>query len=318
MEKRRTSIVRQIRLVSGIFLALWMVLAPLAGTRAGAAAPAGLEVRVMSFNIRYGTASDGENRWQNRREIVCDLLRSAECDVVGLQEALAFQIDRIGKVLPKYGQVGVGRDDGRTKGEYCPILYRQDRFMLDESGTFWLSDTPDVPGSSHWGNACVRICTWVRLVEKKSGSACYIFNIHLDHVSQPSREKSVALLAKRIRDRRCPDPFVVMGDFNAGEQNPAVMYLKGRTKLDHVAEGLSRSPVTMVDTFRVLHPEAADVGTFNGFKGDRTGEKIDYVLAPPEVTVLEAKIVRDDSDGRYPSDHFPVVALLRMPRPQPR
>lgn len=318
MGNRRTPVIRRLRLVSGIFLALCVLLVPLVGTRASAASPAVFEVPVMSFNIRYGTASDGANSWPNRRKMVCDLLQNSGCDVVGLQEALGFQIDQIGKALPGYGRVGVGRDDGRTRGEYCPILYRQDRFMLDEAGTFWLSDTPDVPGSSHWGNACVRICTWVRLIEKKSGHACYVFNLHLDHVSQPSREKSVALLAKRIRGRRCPDPFVVTGDFNAGERNPAVMYLKGQTKLDHVAEELCRSPVPMVDTFRVLHPQAAQVGTFNGFKGDRSGEKIDYVFVPAGMKVLEAKILRDNVDGRYPSDHFPVVALLRMPSAERR
>jgi endonuclease/exonuclease/phosphatase family metal-dependent hydrolase len=268
---------------------------------------------VMSFNIRYGSANDGENHWNNRREMVFDVFRNHHPDIVGLQEALDFQIAEIRRALTKYGQIGVAREDGKTEGEYSVILYRLDRFDVDESETFWLSDTPEVPGSSHWGNARVRICTWARFVEKKSGKAFYLYNTHLDHVSQPSREKSAVLLAQRIRDRRHPDPFVVTGDFNAGEDNPVVTYLKGMTSLGGPDGRESSSSVPMVDTFRVLHPHIKDVRTGHGFRGSRQGNKIDYVLAPPDVKVLEAQILYDNVDGRYPSDHFPVTARLRLP-----
>jgi endonuclease/exonuclease/phosphatase family metal-dependent hydrolase len=184
---------------------------------------------------------------------------------------------------------------------------------VDESGTFWFSDTPEVPGSSHWGNACVRICTWARFVEKKSGRAFYVFNLHLDHVSQPSREKSAVLLAQRVHHRKYKDPFVVTGDFNTGENNPVVKYLKCKTSLSGADGRESNNPVPMVDTFRVLHPDAKDVRTAHGFRGNRKGNKIDYVFTPPGVEVLEAQILYDNVDGRYPSDHFPVTARLRLP-----
>jgi len=272
-----------------------------------------LEVSAMSFNIRYGTAGDGPNHWDKRKELVFDVLRKHSPDVVGLQEALGFQINEICKALPQYAMIGVGRDDGKTKGEYSAILYRHERFEVEQGGTFWLSDTPEVPGSITWGNACTRICTWARFVERKTGRAFYHYNLHLDHISQPSREKSVVLLAERIRSRKNSDPFVVSGDFNAGENNPAILFLKGKSAVPGKDNANVENPVPMVDTFRALHPDANDVGTFNGFKGDETGEKIDFVLTTSDVRAIYAQIIRDNTDGRYPSDHFPVTARLRFP-----
>jgi len=268
---------------------------------------------VMTFNIRYGTADDKADSWPNRREMVFDVLRRHDPDVVGLQEALRFQIDEIRAALPQYAEIGVGREDGKTEGEYSAILYRKDHLALDDSGTFWLSDTPEVPGSITWGNACTRICTWGRFIAKDSGRAFYLFNTHLDHVSQFSRDKSAVLLAQRIRDRKHPDPVILTGDFNMGEKNPVVRYFKGEQELPVADNGLSENPIPLVDTFRVLHADTAEVGTFNGFKGNGSGDKIDYILAQPGTTVIRAEILRDSKDDRYPSDHFPVIAVLRFP-----
>ncbi|MBL7186571.1 MAG: endonuclease/exonuclease/phosphatase family protein [Phycisphaerae bacterium] len=275
------------------------------GAHADEAGANAFELRVMSFNIRYGSAGDGESSWPNRKEMVFDVIRRQSSDVVGLQEALRFQIDEIRKALPVYGEIGVAREDGRTDGEYSAILFRADRFGVGEAGTFWLSDTPYVVGSSHWGNACVRICTWARLIENDSGKAFYIFNTHLDHVSQQSREKSAVLLARRIASRNHKDPFMVTGDFNAGENNPVVTYLTGKNATE--------TPVLLVDTFRVIHPDVKDVRTSHSFRGGRRGSKIDYVLAQPSAQVLAAEILYDNIDGRYPSDHYPVTARLRLP-----
>ena len=318
MYYRKTSKMLKATLPVIIFVSIWILLnlcscQNLIGADSNKSKADGLELRVMSFNIRYGTANDAENHWKNRREMVFDVFRNHRPDIVGLQEALNFQIAEIRKALAKYGQIGVAREDGKTEGEYSAILYRLDRFDVDESGTFWFSDTPEVPGSSHWGNACVRICTWARFLEKKSDRAFYIFNLHLDHVSQPSREKSAVLLAQRVHRRKHAEPFVVTGDFNTGESNPVVMYLKGKTSLSGQNERESNNPVTMVDTFRVLHPDAKDVRTAHGFRGNRKGNKIDYVFTPPSVKVLEAQILYDNIDGRYPSDHFPVTATLLLP-----
>ena len=297
--------------VSSLILLFVLIPEWQSGVTAAGEQPTGdSELRVMSFNIRYGTADDGENRWENRREMAVDVLRRHDPDVVGLQEALRFQIDEIRGSLPQYGEIGVGRDDGKTRGEYSGILWRIDRLKVLESGTFWLSDTPEVPGSTSWGNTITRICTWGRFLHKSSGKAFYLFNVHLDHQSQPSREKSVVLLAQRIRDREHPDPVIVTGDFNAGESNPAVRYLKGQSRAEE--EGHPENPVPLVDTFRLLHAEATEVGTFNRFKGDRSGEKIDYVFVQPGRMVLEAAILHDNEGRRYPSDHFPVLARLSL------
>jgi endonuclease/exonuclease/phosphatase family metal-dependent hydrolase len=265
----------------------------------GADGPA---VSLLSFNIRYGTADDGPDHWDRRREMVMEVFERHAPDVVGLQEALAFQIAEIRERLPRYAAVGVGRDDGLTGGEHCTILYRADRFTLAESGTFWLSDTPDAVASATWGNSITRICTWARLIDDASGRAFYVFNTHFDHVSQPSRERSVRLIAERVAARAHPDPLIVMGDFNIGETNPAMAFLLR----DPDGPG-------WVDTFRVVHPDETEVGTFNAFRDRTDGDKIDFILAAPGVRVLEASIDRARVDGRSPSDHEPVTARIELP-----
>lgn len=267
---------------------------------------------VMSFNIRDGNANDGVNRWANRRDMVCDLIRRYAPDLVGLQEAHRFQIDYMVETLGDYGWIGVGREDGRRLGEHSAILYRKDRLGVTDAGTFWFSDTPHVPGSITWGNACTRICTWGRFVHAPSGKAFYVYNLHLDHVSQPSREKSAVLLTERIEGRPDDDPVIVMGDFNTGEHNYVVQYLTGRMVLALDDGRASRTPAPLVDTFRVVHPDAVIVGTFNGFRGDRSSDKIDYIFVEPDMRVLDAAILYDNENGRYPSDHFPIVALLSL------
>jgi endonuclease/exonuclease/phosphatase family metal-dependent hydrolase len=276
------------------------LLAPLVSAALSAAALAAQTARepltVMSFNVRYGTAADGENEWTARRELLFDTIRRQDSDLVGLQEALDFQIDEIVGAAPVYAVVGVGRDDGRKSGEYSAILFRKDRLHVAEAGTFWFSDTPAVPGSKSWGNNITRICTWARFVDR-DGRGFWLFNVHLDHESQPSRERSTQLLLERIEARPVREPVIVTGDFNAGESNPAMLRLTG----------------PFLDSFRVLHPDEESVGTFNAFKVGTAGrDKIDYVLVEPGTDVIRAEIVRASRNGRYPSDHFPVVARVRL------
>ena len=251
---------------------------------------------VMSFNIRYGTANDGPNRWELRRPQMIELLKRENADVIGLQEALHFQIDEILAALPDYRMVGVGRTDGGQGGEYSAILYRAARLTVRQTETFWFSDTPDVVRSNTWGAALERICTWA-LMDDKEGRSFYIYNLHLDHISQPAREKSVRLLLDRIAARSPASPVVVTGDFNTGEANPATRAMLAVFR----------------DTFRVVQPTATEVGTANQFTiGSTKGEKIDYIFVEPATEVLSADIIRSSQDGRYPSDHFPVVARIRL------
>lgn len=263
-------------------------------------------VKVISFNIRYGTANDKLDSWPNRKDFVFDLLADSKADVIGMQEVLDLQSSELQKALPQYGMVSVGRDDGQSAGEACTILYRRDRFTLGDSGTFWFSNTPWEPASKHWGNNIPRICTWARLIEKSTGKAFYLYNVHLDHESQPSREKSTRLLAKEIAGRPSADPYVVTGDFNIGLNNPAMLYLQ---KI-----GFGNPYPRLTDSWQLVYPDMAAPGTFHGFTGQPTGDKIDHILVT-DSKVLDASIDTRQKDGRYPSDHFPVTAVIRLYEP---
>jgi endonuclease/exonuclease/phosphatase family metal-dependent hydrolase len=276
-------------------------------------------VRVMSFNVRFGLANDGEDAWPHRADLVVRIIRDFDPAVLGVQEALRFQLDEIESALPHLGEVGVGRDDGDDEGEYAAILFDRRRLHVLEQGTFWLSDTPDAPGSATWGNEITRLATWARFRDRTTDATFYVFNTHWDHESQPSRERSATLLLERIRARTAGgDPVILTGDFNAGEDNPAFQALlappggpaAGRPPVD--AGRVAR----LFDTFRAVHPGAREVGTFNGFRGERDGPKIDAILASPAWRTLDAAIDRSHQDGRYPSDHFPVTATLVLPREQ--
>lgn len=272
---------------------------------AGAAsAEKGPHVKALSFNIRYGTADDGADSWPHRRELVFEVIEKQDPGFCGLQEALRFQIDEIRAAVPRYAEHGCGRDDGETEGEYSAILYRQDEWKLDKGETLWLSNTPKTPGSTSWGNTIPRVVTWGRFIHKKTGRELYVFNTHLDHMSQRSRVKSAEFISTLIAREAGESPIILMGDFNAGEDNPAI---------EHLKRGGEHGGIKLSDTFRMLHPNAGDVGTFNGFDGRSDGQKIDYVFADTPVTVKSATIVRTHRDSRYPSDHFPVSAELVFP-----
>lgn len=255
------------------------------------------DLKVMSFNIRYGTANDGENSWQFRKENVFDVIQKNNPDLLGLQEALKFQIDEILKALPYYKMIGVGRDDGKEVGEYSCILYKKNRFIIDTAETFWFSDTPDVPGSKHWGNNYTRICTWAKIFDKTNKKYFYFYNLHLDHESQPSREKSTQLLVNKFLTQKEKLPIILSGDFNCGERNPAIKTV--------VEFGLK-------DTYRLLNSSTKDEGTFNDFKGETNGERIDFIFTSKDFRTIESKILRKNYNGKYPSDHFPVFSRIRF------
>ncbi len=277
------------------------IIAWLLGTVQVMAGP--VEVDALTFNIRFDNPRDGENAWPKRKAMVGEWLKEEMPDIVGLQEALRHQIDDIRKAVPGYAEFGAGRDDGKDKGEHCTILYRKERFKLDteDCGTFWLSDTPEVVASKSWGNGITRICTWARFIERDSGRGFYVYNTHWDHRSQPSREKSAKLVSDRIAARaRKDEPLILMGDFNAAEDNKALRILtKGKPEF--------------IDTYRVIHPDEKNVRTGHGFRGGESGGKIDHVFVlPGTAKVKSAEIVRYHRKGRYLSDHYPVRAQLQL------
>jgi endonuclease/exonuclease/phosphatase family metal-dependent hydrolase len=292
--------------ISWALLLLLGLAAPVWADPAAVVGVPALELDVMSFNIRYGTAADGDDAWALRREMVVDLIVRENPAVLGVQEALRFQLLQMLDDLPGYRSVGVGRDDGYEAGEFSPILFDSHRLELLAADTFWFSDHPECPGSigEGWGNRIPRICTWARLRDRQSGLAFTLFNLHWDHEAQESRLRGARLLQDRIaRREEAGEPVLVTGDFNAGERNQAFRRL------------LRDKSTPLRDSFRERHPKAENVGTFNGFEGRRDGEKIDAVLVSPHWRVLAAEILHDNRRGRYPSDHFPVTARLSLPRP---
>lgn len=254
--------------------------------------------KLVTFNIRYGTADDGPDRWDCRKDAVFSILTEYQADVIALQEALDFQVDQIQRALPNYDSVFVCRDDGKRAGESCPIFYRQDRFEYLEAGTFWFSDTPDVPGSKHWGNQIPRICTWISLHDRSSGRPVWIFNVHLDHQSQISREKSIRLLAQRIEQLPPDSQVILMGDFNMELSNPAMQPLWAE-----------RGP-HLTDAWHRLYPDRESPGTWHDFGRRFNTARIDHILIPMEASVRQADIDQRQFEGRYPSDHFPVWAVV--------
>lgn len=259
-------------------------------------------LRVMSFNIRNSFARDGENHWESRKDIVYSVTRDYAPDVLGLQEANSFQLEKLCNKFPEYGKVGEG-SMGDTKGQYSAILFLKKRFKLTDSGSFWLSKTPTQPSKS-WGSAHHRICTWVELLDRESQQTIYVYNTHMDDGSKKAREEGTRLIIDHIQEKAATYPFLLMGDFNAPEDSEALKIIKGNSiaRKDH--------GIQMVDSFRVLHPQRKKVGTYNGFTGQSDGPKIDYIMVRPSMKVIEASILQTNREGRYPSDHFPVTAEL--------
>lgn len=275
------------------------LLSLLAAGSASAAAPSA-PLRVMSFNIRYGTARDGENAWPRRTDLVFEVIQRVQPDLIGYQEVLDFQFDALAARFPELAAEGVGRDDGRRQGEFSSLAYRRDRFTRLAGGTFWLSETPDVPGSKSWDAALPRICTWVRLRETATGRELLFANTHFDHRGQVARREAARVLGERLGPVAAGGPAILTGDLNVTEDTVAY-----RALLDPAG------PLRWADAHRAVHPRReADEATFHGFKGTVAGSRIDFILHTAPFRATAAGIDRHARAGRYPSDHYPVNAVL--------
>ena len=265
------------------------------------------DFRLLSFNIRYANPKDGADRWENRREAVAKLIRE-EADLAGLQEALPEQRAEIAERCAEFSVIGAGREPG-DNGEASPILFRKDRFEAMASGTFWLSDTPETPGSRSWGNTLPRICTWAKLRDAKSGAAFFFFNTHLDHQSQPSRERALVLIAQRMQARDGSEAAVLGGDFNINEDNPAFASLAA-------ADGKPRGVLPMLSAYKMAGIPAE--GTFHAFTGKPQPSAIDFFFLEHDrwklsgLAVLKTTYPGIDGTARYPSDHFPIRAVIGL------
>lgn len=275
--------------------------------QSGRAAEPSDPVRVMSYNIRYGTAKDGENRWDLRKEFLVETIAAYAPDLLGTQETLGFQRDYLDEHLNGYAAFGVGRDDGAEQGEMAAVFYRTDRFEKLDGGHFWLSETPDVPGSKSWDSSLTRIVTWVKLRDRKADSqpVVWFFNTHFDHRGEQARVESARLIRRQIAQLvgNDNDYVVVTGDFNAGE---------GSDPYDALFKGSEAGQLRLIDSYRAVHPEPADAeGTFSRFRDPHPrGRRIDWIGCSENWTINAAAIDRTNRDGRTPSDHLPVTAVL--------
>lgn len=268
---------------------------------ARAAEPA---MKVMSFNIRYGAANDGENSWPQRNHLVLETIKMFDPDLLGTQEVLDFQAEFLIENLPGYAFHGVGRDDGKRKGEFVPVMYRKDRFELVQSGHFWLSESPDVPGSVSWDSSLTRMCSWVILRDKQGKEQPFaVGNAHFDHRGQQARLESAKLIRERVDAISENMAVIVMGDFNTGEDDaPYAALVKG--------EFSEKEP--LIDTYRAIEPLRSDrEATFSRWTGNREGRRIDWIIHTPDIVTLHALINYTNEDGRFPSDHYPVQAIVR-------
>ena len=263
-------------------------------------------LRVMSFNIRYGTANDGENHWSKRKEFLIETIDAFGPDLLGTQETLLDQRDFISSKLPGYESFGVGRDDGKDSGEMAALFYRSSRFEKLSGGHFWLSETPDKVGSKGWDAALPRIATWVKLWDRQHDQAKPIFflNTHFDHQGKQARKESAKLIRKKVLELAGECDIVVTGDFNAAADSDVYASLFAN-------EAEQSSPV--VDTFIVANPKyVGGQGTFSGFKPNAiSGPRIDWIGCSRGFQIQAASIDRTERDGRTPSDHFPVTAVLK-------
>ena len=284
-------------------------LAWLGVTAAGGAAPApgdadGETLRVMTFNIRYDNPADGEDAWPNRRAKVASMIRFHGADVVGLQEALRTQIADLEAALPQFGWFGSGRSAERD-GEHCAVLYRRDRLEVLAESTFWLSATPEVAGSQGWDAALPRIVSWAKLKDRRTGAVFHLFNTHFDHRGEVARRESARLLLRKVTEIAGPDgPVVVTGDFNTTPDAEPYRILTGG----------DATPGPLVDALSASSfPHHGPTTSWNGFKSIEPGRRIDFILVRPPVGVGQHGILSDTFDGRFPSDHLPVLAEVSVP-----
>ena len=252
---------------------------------------------VLTYNIRYDAEKDTENPWKIRKGEIVDLLRFYQPAIFGVQEGLFHQLETLGSLLPEYAYVGVGRDDGKRKGEYTAIFYNKSIFEILEYDTFWLSDTTDSP-SLGWDASYPRICTWAAVKEKLSNSIFYVFNTHFDHMGKNARLNSAALILKKAKEIAKQNPLIIIGDFNAEPDSEEYQVLTA---------GVFRDAFHVTST-----PHFGPDATFNGFDFFTVPtRRIDYVLLSDHFRVQKHAILNNHYLLKYPSDHFPVIAEIR-------
>ncbi len=261
------------------------------------------KLTVMTWNIRLDTPDDGMNQWQFRRDALCDEILMRKPDVFGVQEAKSNQMTDMRKRLKGYKSIGVGRDDGKKGGEFSAVFYSKKIVKPVRSGTFWLSETPDIPGSRGWDAACNRIVTWAEFRQKASGKHFVMLNTHFDHMGEEARVQSALLIIKKLREIAGKQPIILTGDFNVTSKHKAYRILTFSENEYTLSDSRIRADAS------VTGPDFSFVGFDPAFTPT---ELIDFILVTWDFKVNASEIYDFRTTGKYLSDHLPVITELEF------
>ena len=255
------------------------------------------ELTIATYNIRYDNPRDTGNLWIDRAPVVASLIRFHDFDIFGTQEGLKNQLDDIRNALPQYTYYGVGRDDGKDKGEHSAIFYKKDDFVVLNKGDFWLSQTPDKPGLGWDATCCNRICSWIYFQHKKTGKKFYFFNAHYDHQGVQARKESSKLILQKINDIAGNEPVIFTGDLNGSHKSEWYQAVATSGKLK--------------DAYKEVKYPYAISASYNDFGRTKDSVNIiDHIFTTSHITASKWGVLTDSYRGKYPSDHFPVLARL--------
>lgn len=261
------------------------------------------KLNIMTFNIRYDNPDDSLNNWQYRKERVANSILFYDVDILGTQEVLHNQLEDLKQSLPNYESVGVGREDGKEKGEYSALFYKKNRFSVLESGYFWLSETPEVAGSKGWDGACERIASWAKLKDEKSGKEVLTLNTHLDHVGVVARREGVNLILNKLAELGNGLPIILMGDFNARADSDVINQIINKSNENHLLDSRTISPVVYGPSW-----------SFHAF-GKIPYEKrslIDYIFVSKDIEVKTYGVLAETENDEFLSDHTPVFISVEL------
>jgi endonuclease/exonuclease/phosphatase family metal-dependent hydrolase len=261
------------------------------------------ELNVMTFNIRYDNRGDSLNAWPYRKDKVASQIIFHNAHIVGVQEALHNQIEELKDRLPSYKYIGVGRNDGKQKGEYSAIFYDTNRIQILQSQTFWLAEQTNIVGQRGWDAALERIVTWAKMRDKKTKKSFYHFNTHFDHQGKIARRESAKLLLQKVKEIGKSANCIITGDFNAKPTDELIQVILNNTDADRLTDSKEISK----------QAHYGPTGTFNGFRAKEiSDEPIDYIFIKNKVQVLQHATLSQTWGGRFSSDHFPVFARVRI------
>ena len=260
-------------------------------------------IKVMTMNVRYDNPDDSSNAWPNRAGQVSNFILKEKPDILGMQEVILRQYEFLDSVLTEYSSIGIGRDDGVRGGEMNPVFFRKERYDMVRTITFWLSDTPEIPGSKGWGASLPRIVTWMELVDKNSHEHFFCFNTHFAHDSDSARIMSSKILLKQVETIAGDFPFIITGDFNMLPASTGYSILTGPDE----------SVPVLKDSYTITEKRPSGPGyTFNGFSDKPGTGRIDYIFVRNGMKVLDHRTIPKKEKGIYISDHWPVEAVISI------